>query len=383
MARRPASRSDISPFHVMEVMRAAEQREASGAEVLHLEVGQPSTPAPKGVIAAAHRALDEDVLGYTTAGGIQPLRQRISDHYASWYGVDVDPDRVVVTIGASGAFVTAFLAAFEPGDRVVVPSPGYPCYRNALQALGVEVVDLLTTLDTRFQPTPELLETLGRIDGLVLASPSNPAGTMLDSAAMAAIAGWCAEHDVQLISDEIYHGITYGESAATALTTDPDVIVVNSFSKYFSMTGWRLGWMICPPRFLDAVTRISQNVTISAPTLSQVAAVAAFDCHDECRANIERYAANRRVLLDGLPVAGLDRLAPADGAFYIYADVSHLTDDASALCTTWLDELGIAATPGIDFDPTRGHQYVRFSFAGATADMEEAVTRLQAWAAQP
>ncbi|MCP3909530.1 MAG: aminotransferase class I/II-fold pyridoxal phosphate-dependent enzyme [Actinomycetia bacterium] len=381
MARRPASRSEISPFHVMEVMRAAEQREASGAEVLHLEVGQPATAAPKGVIEAAHRALDEDVLAYTTAGGIEPLRRRIAEHYDYWYGLDIDPDQVVVTVGASGAFVTAFLAAFELGDRVVVPSPGYPCYRNALQALGVEVVDLLTTMETRFQPTPELLDTLGPVDGLVLASPSNPAGTMLDAAAMAAITGWCADRDVQLISDEIYHGITYGDPAVSALSADPDVIVVNSFSKYFSMTGWRLGWMICPPRFSNAVTRISQNVTISAPTLSQLAAVAAFDCHDECQASIERYAANRHVLLEGLPKAGIDRLAPADGAFYIYADVSHLTDDASALCTSWLDELGIAVTPGIDFDPTRGHHYVRISFAGSTEDMQEAVRRLQNWAA--
>ena len=376
----PARRARIEPFYVMEVMRAAEQRIAAGGEVLHLEVGQPSTSAPKGVIEAAHRALDDDVLGYTTAAGIEPLRRRIADHYRDWYGVEVDPDRVLVTVGASGGFVLAFLAAFDPGARVVVPSPGYPCYRNALTALGVEVVDLQTTEETRFQPSPELLEPLGPLDGLVLASPSNPSGTMLDHDHLSAVVEWCRDRGVRLIADEIYHGITYGESAATALSFDDGVVVVNSFSKYFSMTGWRLGWAISPPDLLTPMTRLGQNVTISAPTLSQLAALAAFDCHTELEANVERYAVNREVLLAGLPTAGLDRLAPADGAFYVYADVSSITDDSQSLCALWLDELGIATTPGIDFDRERGDRFVRFSFAGSTSDMEEAVRRLRDWA---
>jgi aspartate/methionine/tyrosine aminotransferase len=373
-------RGEIDPFYVMEVMRAAEQRVAAGGEVLHLEVGQPSTPAPKAVIEAAHRALDDGVLGYTTAAGIEPLRIRIASHYFDWYGVEVDPDRVLVTVGASGGFVNAFLAAFDTGDRVVVPSPGYPCYRNALMALGVEVVDLATTEETRFQPSPELLDRLGPVDGLVLASPSNPSGTMLDSARLEAVVEWCTTNGVRLVSDEIYHGITYGEPASTALAYDEKVVVVNSFSKYFSMTGWRLGWAVAPPDLLGSMTRIGQNFTVSAPTLSQVAALVAFDCHPELQANVERYAVNRQVLREGLPTAGLNRLAPADGAFYMYADVSALTDDSQRLCASWLDELGIAATPGIDFDPTRGGQFVRFSFAGSTAEMEEAVDRLRGWA---
>ena len=294
--------------------------------------------------------------------------------------MEVDPDRVLVTVGASGGFVNAFLAAFDAGDRVVVPSPGYPCYRNALIALGVEVVDLATTEETRFQPSPELLDRLGPVDGLVLASPSNPSGTMLDSTHLAAVVDWCVANGVRLVSDEIYHGITYGEPATTALAHDAGVVVVNSFSKYFSMTGWRLGWAIAPPDLLSSMTRIGQNFTVSAPTLSQVAALAAFDCHAELQANVERYAVNRQVLKEGLPTAGLDRLAPADGAFYMYADVSDITDDSQSLCSTWLDELGIAATPGIDFDPTRGHRFVRFSFAGSTSEMEEAVRRLRGWA---
>jgi aspartate/methionine/tyrosine aminotransferase len=379
MSRRPAGRADIAPFYVMEVMRAAELRIASGHEVLHLEVGQPSTPAPRPVIEAAHRALDEDVLGYTTAAGIKPLRRRIAEHYLEWYGTAVDPEAVMLTVGASGAFVAAFMAAFEAGDRVVVPSPGYPCYRNALEVLGVEVVDLPTTRETRFQPTVAQLDVLGPVDGLVLSSPSNPTGTMLDVARMAEITTWCRDHDVWFVSDEIYHGITYGESAPTALQFDPDAIVISSFSKYFSMTGWRLGWLIAPPVLRTALTRIGQNLTIAAPTLSQLAAVAAFDSRDECEANIARYSRNRRMLLDGLPEAGIDRLAPADGAFYVWAQTDHLADDSQELCARWLDELGVAVTPGIDFDPANGHRFVRFSFAGAEADVAEAVARLRDW----
>ena len=378
-----SGRSGINPFYVMEVMRAAEEREAAGGEVLHLEVGQPSTSAPAGVIRAARAALESDVLGYTTAAGLEPLRVRISDHYRSWYGAQVDPSRVVVTLGASGAFVLAFLAAFDAGDRVVVPTPGYPCYRNALQALNAEVVTLPTFAETRFQPSPELLDDLcrrtGSVDGLVLASPSNPSGTMLDGPALAAVSDWCTAHGVRLVADEIYHGITFGAPAPTALNLNSDALVVNSFSKYFSMIGWRLGWVIAPGDLVEPIRRLAQNFFIAAPTLSQIAAVAAFDCHDELQANVARYALNRSVLLDGLPAAGIDRLAPSDGAFYVYAAVDHLAPDSQALCRRWLDELGVAVTPGVDFDPAEGHRYARFSYAGATGDMAEAMRRLKAW----
>ena len=386
MGRRHSARAEIPPFYVMEVMRAAEQRVASGAEVLHLEVGQPSTAAPEGARAAAHRAIDGDVLGYTTAAGLEPLRRRIARHYHDWYGVTVDPDAVVLTVGASGAFVVSFLTAFDAGDRVVVPSPGYPCYRNALGALGVEVVDLPTSIETRFQPTVEQLDRLGPVDGLVVGSPSNPTGTMLDTDRLGAVAEWCRAHDAWFVSDEIYHGITFAGPAPTALAYDPDAIVINSFSKYFSMTGWRLGWMVVPERLRAAATRVAQNVTIAAPTVAQHAALAAFDCVDELEANVERYAHNRAILLDGLRAAGFDELAPADGAFYVWARVDHLGTDAGeadsqSLCRTWLDELGVAATPGVDFDPTNGHRFVRFSFAGSTDDITAAVQRLGEWVA--
>jgi len=363
----------------MEVMRAAEERENAGVEVLHLEVGQPSTPAPAGVLAAAHSALDDDALGYTTAAGLESLRVRVAQHYKHWYDVSVSPASLMFTVGASGAFVAAFLAAFEPGDRVAVPSPGYPCYRNALAALGVEVVDVPTSMQTRFQPTIDQLEALGDLDGLVLSSPSNPTGTMLDALGMEEITTWCRNNDVWFVSDEIYHGITYADPAPTALQFDQDAIVVNSFSKYFSMTGWRLGWIVMPEVLSVPLTRIGQNFTIAAPTLSQLGAVAAFDCHDELQGHIVRYSENRSVIIDGLRAAGITELAPADGAFYIWANVSHLGADSQELCARWLDELAIAATPGVDFDPTNGHRFVRFSFAGLTKDCTEAMARLKEW----
>ena len=379
MALKVSSRTDIAPFFVMEVMRAADERAAAGGDVLHLEVGQPATSAPSGARRAAIDAIQNDVLGYTAAVGIAPLRERLSQHYQEWYRIDVDPSRIVLTMGASGAFTLAFLACFEPGDRVVVPSPGYPCYRNTLRALGIEVIDLPVGPDTRFQPSPELLDALGPVDGLVVASPSNPTGTMLLPAELEALVAWCRNHDVRLISDEIYHGITYGTPAPTAVAHWDESVVVNSFSKYFSMTGWRLGWLVLPDHLVAPVERLAQNATVAPPTVSQHAALGAFDSLDELEDNVARYATNRRILLDGLPLAGLDQLAPADGAFYVYADVRHLTQDSQALCREWLLELGVAATPGIDFDPARGHQYVRFSFAGSTDDMTATVDRLRGW----
>ena len=380
MALKVARRGAVPPFIAMEVLRDANERAARGENILHLEVGQPSTSAPRGVIEAAKRALDRDQLGYTEALGIPPLRQRIARHYRDMHGVSVDPARVVVTTGSSGAFLLSFLAAFDPGDRVALAAPGYPAYRNILVALGITPVNLPTDAETRFQPTPALLDRIeGRIDGLIVASPSNPAGTMIDADSLRRLYDYCRARQVRLVSDEIYHGITYGMKPTTALALGDDAIVINSFSKYFSMTGWRIGWMIAPTDLLRPIECLAQNLFISPPTLPQIAASAAFDCGDELEANVRRYAENRALLLRQLPRAGFDRLAPADGAFYIYADVSRLTNDSEEFCRRMLAEAGVAATPGLDFDAERGHQFIRFSFAGSAADIATAAERLLEW----
>jgi aspartate/methionine/tyrosine aminotransferase len=380
MALKLGQRGQIPPFIVMDVMREANRLAASGADILHLEVGQPSTSAPAKVIAAAERLLRSSPLGYTDALGIPALRERIARHYAQTYRLMVDPAQVAVTIGASGAFLLGFLAAFNAGDRVALAAPGYPAYRHILTALDIEPVELPSGKEDRFQPTIRLLDQVeGRLDGLIIASPSNPTGTMLGDAELAELAAYCRHRGIRLVSDEIYHGITYGEPAATALAHAPEAIVINSFSKYFSMTGWRLGWMVAPPDLVRAVECLAQNLVISAPSLSQHAAVEAFDCTEELEANIKRYAANRALLLAQLPAAGFEDFAPPDGAFYLYADVSRLTNDSLDFCRRMLHETGIAATPGIDFDAGRGHHYVRFSFAGATKDVAEAAKRLRAW----
>lgn len=381
MALKVASRGRaVSPFIVMDVMRAAGQREAAGEEVLHLEVGQPGTPAPQKVLDAAKTALEADLIGYTDARGILGLRQRISQYYQDSHGLSVDPERIMVTTGSSGGFLLSFLAAFDAGDRVALAAPGYPAYRNILQALGVEPVLLPSELEQGFQPTVELLErTAGRLDGLIVASPSNPTGTMLDGESLSALVDYCAERDIRLISDEIYHGISYGRQAVSALASSPDAVIINSFSKYFSMTGWRLGWMVLPEDLLRPAECLAQNLFISAPALSQLAGQAAFDCGDVLDSYVAAYARNRKLLLEELPKAGFSRMAPADGAFYIYADVSELTDDSEAYCRRMLAETGIAATPGVDFDPARGQHFIRFSFAGPEADIAEAARRLQAW----
>jgi aspartate/methionine/tyrosine aminotransferase len=371
----PARRGDIAPFYVMEVMKAARERAATGANVLHMEVGQPSTGAPEGVLRAAEAALRSGPLGYTDATGTPVLRERIALHYREQYGLDVDPSRVVVTTGASGAFVLAFLAAFDQGARVGVLEPGYPCYRNTLEAFGVAAVPIPVGPETRFQPTAAMLDAVAPLDGLVIASPSNPTGLSPDE--LGAIADWCRQRTAWLVSDEIYHGLIYGEPARSALSAWDDAIVINSFSKYFSMTGWRLGWLIAPERLVPAIERLAQNLTIAAPSLSQAAALAAFDCREELDGHVARYAENRAIVLDGLRAIGLTTLAPADGAFYAYADISPLSDDSGTLCATWLGELGVAATPGIDFDPVRGSRFVRFSFAGSTADMRDAMDLLR------
>jgi aspartate/methionine/tyrosine aminotransferase len=379
MVLKLAGRGAIPPFFVMEVMRAAAEREQAGGEVLHLEVGQPATPAPAGVVATARAALVDQRLGYVEALGTPALRAAIARHYRDRYLIEVPARRVVVTTGSSGGFVLAFLAAFEAGDRVAMVAPGYPCYRNILTALGVIPVEIPVGPDTRYQPTPALLDAAGPLAGLVVASPANPTGTMIGREALKELAVHCAGRGIRLISDEIYHGITYGEPAATALAVTDDALVLNSFSKYFSMTGWRLGWMVVPEPLLRSVECLAQNLFISAPTLSQLAACAAFDCRAELDGHVARYARNRALLLEELPKAGLDRLAPAEGAFYLYADVSGLTDDSEVWCRRILDETGVAITPGIDFDPVRGRQFVRISFSGASETIAEAARRLRSW----
>lgn len=379
MALKVASRSQIPAFMVMDVLRAANARAAARKAVYHLEVGQPGTGAPQGVIEAARRALTDDRIGYTEALGIPELRQAIAKHYRDCYGLALDPARVVVTTGSSGGFVLAFLAAFDAGDRVALASPGYPCYRNILSALGVEPVCLPAEAADRFQPTPELLDRArrdGRLDGLIVASPSNPTGTMLQRDQLRALVDYCARHGIRLVSDEIYHGITYDRPADTALAFGDTAIVINSFSKYYSMTGWRVGWMVVPEDLTRAVECLTQNLFISAPTLSQLAAVAAFDCREENDRRVESYRASRNLLLSTLPQAGFDKLAPADGAFYIYADVGALTNDSDAFCRKILADTGVALTPGIDFDPERGNRFVRFSYAETPATVKHAAALL-------
>jgi aspartate/methionine/tyrosine aminotransferase len=382
MALKIARRGLVPPFIVMDVLRAANDREAAGEDVLHLEVGQPGTPAPAPVRAAAKAALESARLGYTDAMGVPSLRARIARNYAETYGVELDSQRVIVTTGSSGGFLLGFLASFEPGDRVALAAPGYPAYRNILTSLGVEPVLLPCDLEHRFQPTVELLDRVAPpLDGLILASPSNPTGTMLGRAALSDLVAYCADRGVRLVSDEIYHGITYEAPAVSALDLTGEAIVINSFSKYYSMTGWRLGWMVLPEDLLRPVECLAQNLFISPPTLSQIAAETAFDCHQELDGFVAAYARNRAVLLRELPKAGFDRLAPADGAFYLSADVSRLTNDSQDFCRRMLAETGVAITPGMDFDPERGHQFVRFSFAGPEVEMGQAAARLGTWLA--
>ena len=373
------------PVMVMDVITAANARQAAlppGApHVIRMEVGQPGTGAPAGAVAAAQRALTEGrPMGYTEAFGLPSLRARIAAHGRTWYGIDIPASRIAVTVGASGAFPLAFLAAFNPGDRVAMATPFYPPYVNILTALGMEPVMLETGPETRFQPTVALLEAMDpRPDGLIVASPCNPAGTMLAPAELAAIARWCHSNGVRLISDEIYHGLTYGQEQATAAAFSDSAIVVNSFSKYFSMTGWRIGWLVLPDDLVRPVECLAQNLFISAPHIAQVAAEAAFDCAPELDANIARYRRSRDLLLARLPEAGFSRISPAEGAFYLYADISDRTNDSQEFCARMLAEAGIAASPGVDFDRRRGHHFMRFSYCGPEADMAEAAERLRKW----
>ena len=382
LQRAASARSGIASFIVMDVMRAAAAREAAGHKVIHMEVGQPGTSAPKAAREAVKRAVDGSSLGYTMALGMPELRRRIAGLYKTWYGIEVDPGRVVVTSGSSAAFVLGFLAAFDIGDKVGLPSPGYPCYRHVLSALGQQPVILETNAATRWMPTLEQVEHAierEKLSGVLIASPANPTGTMLEPSRLSAIARACRDRSAWFISDEIYHGLSYGQADHTALQYSDDAIIINSFSKYFSMTGWRVGWMIMPERLIGAVERLAQNLYISPPAVAQVAAIGAFDGIDELEANKRVYRANRDLLLAALPGAGFDKLVPADGAFYLYADVGRYTNDSLAFARTMLEETGIAATPGVDFDEARGNRFMRFSYAGTTADMADAVERLRGW----
>ena len=383
LPRPPSRRSAVPAFIVMDVISAAARKEAAGASVIHMEVGQPGTAAPAVAREAVKRFIDSDKLGYSEGLGRPALRARIAQHYKDWYGVDISPERVIVTTGSSAAFVLVFMALLDHGDSLLLPSPGYPCYRHILSSLGAGSDIIETGPATRWMPTPEQVDARAKanpdIVGMLVASPSNPTGTMLEPDRLRDLIAACRRNKLWFISDEIYHGLTYAMPATTALEHGDDAIVINSFSKYFSMTGWRIGWIVVPAGLVRTIERLAQNLYICAPAISQAAALAAFDATAELEANCAVYRANHDLLLAELPKAGFTEIVPADGAFYLYCDVSRFTDDSAAFAAAMLEETGIAATPGIDFDDARGKRFVRFSYSGTTANMAEAARRLQAW----
>lgn len=372
---RNSRRGSVDPFIVMDVMEEARRLEEAGRSIVHMEVGQPGTPAPAGARARVAEAMAQGALGYTVSLGLPALRQRIAALYGDWYGVDLDPGRVVVTNGSSGAFLLAFTAFLDAGDRMALGTPGYPSYRQILRALDIEAVEIPAADENRLQLVPGDLAGVD-YQGLLVASPGNPTGTMLDRDALAALIADAQGRGACFFSDEIYHGIEYERKAVSALEISDEVCVINSFSKYFSMTGWRIGWMVVPEDRVRHVERLAQNMFICAPHVSQVAALGALDSIEELEANRAVYAANRKRMIEGLPAAGFDRIAPPDGAFYVYADVSELTDDSRALASEILNEAGVAVTPGLDFDPERGARTLRFSYAQGTAEIEEGLVRL-------
>src|SRR3954469_21243588 len=377
----PSGRSDVPPFMVMDVMAAAGRIEAVGGRVIHMEVGQPAAPAPACAIAAARTAL-AGPLRYTEALGIPSLRTRIARHYRETYGIAIDPARVVVTTGSSAGFILAFLTLFEPGDRVAIATPGYPPYRHILKALGCEAVLIETTAATRFAITPDMLIDAHRrapLKGVLVASPANPTGTMMTAQALHDLHAAAEREGIHFISDEIYHGLDYAIAADTAARLSENAIVINSFSKYFCMTGWRVGWMLVPDELVRAVDRLHGNLAISVPTLSQIAAEAAFEGRAEMEAVKHGYEENRRILIEGLPKAGITKFLPADGAFYLYADVSDFTSDSFEFASRMLEKAHVAATPGIDFDPIHGRAFIRFSYARSAEEMREAVARIARW----
>ena len=372
---RNSSRGRIDPFIVMDVMEAARAAEAAGRSIIHMEVGQPGTGAPRAALDRLAAEMRAEPLGYTVGLGLPELRARIARHYGERQGLDLDPARVVVTAGASGAFSLAFIALFDAGERVGLAAPGYPSYRQILRALDIEAVDIETGFESDFQPLPE---DVARHDlaGLIIASPANPTGSMLGRDALAALAAACRARDAALVSDEIYHGLSWGREEVTALQVTDEVVVVNSFSKYFSMTGWRLGWMVVPEPMVRVVERLAQNLFICPPHASQRLALHAMDCDRELQENVATYARNREIVMRALPAMGLTRFPAPDGAFYIYVDVSHVTNDSRALAGRILDEAGVAVTPGLDFDPRRGGRWLRLSYARATPEIEEGMARL-------
>ncbi len=378
----PSARSNVPAFMVMDVVAAAARLEAEGRRIVHMEVGQPAAGAPSSAVAAAHTALSKSTLGYTETLGMEALRRRIASAYGDWHGLDIDPERVVVTTGSSAGFTLAFLAAFDAGNRVAAALPGYPPYRHILSALDCEPVGIATTAGTRWAITGETLLDAHRarpLHGVILASPANPTGTMMEAAVLEDVIRSADDAGITVISDEIYHGLDYAFRADCAARFSPRAIIVNSFSKYFCMTGWRIGWMIVPPSLVRAVERLQQNLAISVPTLAQIAATAAFDDRAELDNVRGGYEENRHILLDGLPRAGLHSFLPADGAFYLYADVSRFSNDSFAFAKRMLEEAGVAATPGVDFDPQRGRNFLRLCYAGPRDEMHEAVQRIGEW----
>jgi aspartate/methionine/tyrosine aminotransferase len=378
----PSARSDVPAFMVMDVMAAAARIEAGGGRVIHMVVGLPAAPAPATAIAAARAALVSGRVGYTETLGIPTLRARIARHYQEAYDIAIDPARIVVTTGSSAGFILAFLALFEPGDRVAIALPGYPPYRHILTALGCEPVAIETTRATRWAITPEMLLTAHRrapLKGVLIASPANPTGTMMTGEALRDLVAAADDAGIRFISDEIYHGLDYAFAPETAARLSDDAVIINSFSKYFCMTGWRIGWMVAPEPLVRPIDRLQGNLAISVPMLSQVAAEAAFDGRAEMEAVKHGYEVNRRILLEGLPKAGFENILPVDGAFYLYADVARFCDDSFAFAQRMLEETHVAATPGVDFDPLQGRHFIRFCYAGAAAEMHEAVERIGAW----
>ncbi|GBQ26968.1 aminotransferase class I/II-fold pyridoxal phosphate-dependent enzyme [Gluconacetobacter azotocaptans] len=367
----------IDPFHAIGISTIAHRMAAEGRDIIHMEFGQPSTGAPREAIAAAHRVLDSDAMGYWES---MPLKARIARHYRDSYGVDIQPDQIILTCGASPAFVLALGCCFAPGARVALARPGYVAYRNALRALHLQPVEIACGPDERFQLTAAAVAALDPApDGLIVASPANPTGTILPAEEMQAIVRVCRARGIRIVSDEIYHGLSYIDPARCILQDDPDALVVNSFSKYFSMAGWRLGWLVVPPALIDAARARMGNLFLTPPSLSQHAGLVAFDCRDELEGHVRTYRHNRDLMLDRLPAMGLHRIAPPDGAFYIYADIGHLTDDSLAFCTRMLADTGIATAPGLDFDPVEGHRFMRFSFAVSTDRVEDALARMAPW----
>jgi len=370
-----SSRSKIDSFIVMDVMEQARKEELLGRDIVHMEVGQPGTPAPSGAINELIKKINSDPLGYTVALGIPELRRKIANLYKDWYDLDINPDRVIVTSGSSGAFILAFTALFDTSDKVGIGAPGYPSYKQILKALDIEPVIIETSLENKFQMTPNNISGQ-ELNGILVASPANPTGSMLHSNELKALLNECHNNNISFISDEIYHGIEYHQKAVSALEITDDCYVINSFSKYFSMTGWRVGWMVVPETHIRQVERLAQNMFICAPHSSQIAAIGALNSGKELGQNLNVYKLNRELMINGLKKAGFDKFAPPDGAFYIYADISQFSNDSLSFCKNMLKKAGVAITPGLDFDSERGKQTIRFSYARTTNEIKEGIKRI-------